>query len=143
MAWWIWIILGAVLLGAEMIIAADFYLVFFGVSGLLMGLALLVGLDLPSWSQWLIYATVAILLLVTYRTRLKTSLTKPDQELDAEIVDEVGVASEDIAAGSDGKIELRGTSWSVRNVGDQDMKAGDPARVIEKTGLLLRVRSDH
>jgi inner membrane protein len=143
MAWWIWIILGAVLLGAEMIIAADFYLVFFGASGLLMGLALLVGLELPSWAQWLIYATMAILLLVTYRTRLKASLTKPDQELDAEIVDEVGVASEDIATGSDGKIELRGTSWSARNVGDQDMKVGDPARVVEKTGLLLRVRSDH
>ncbi len=143
MPWWIWIILGAVLLGAEMIIAADFYLVFLGVSGLIVGLALLAGLSVPDWAQWLIYASIATILLVTYRSRLKAYLSRPDQELDREIIDEVGVVTGDIAIGESGSIELRGTTWSVRNVGETELKAGDRAKVVAKEGLVLQVRSDH
>ncbi|TDJ16346.1 MAG: NfeD family protein, partial [Deltaproteobacteria bacterium] len=45
MVWWQWIVLGVVLLGAEMMVDAEFYLVFLGVSALTVGL-----LDL-SWAD--------------------------------------------------------------------------------------------
>ena len=44
MAWWIWIIVGAILLAAEAVITADFYLVFFGLAGLVLGLLGVCGL---------------------------------------------------------------------------------------------------
>ena len=55
MAWWFWIALGAVLLAAEVIISADFYLVFFGISGLVVGVLALAGVNLPQWGQWLLF----------------------------------------------------------------------------------------
>ena len=54
MTWWAWLILGAVLFGAEMIaIDAQFYLVFLGLSAGLVGLAGLAGIDMPEWLQWM------------------------------------------------------------------------------------------
>ena len=71
MAWWFWIVLGAVLLAAEVIIAADFYLVFFGIAALVVGLLAVFGVELPVWSQWLLFAGLAIAGLVVYRGRWK------------------------------------------------------------------------
>ena len=45
MTWWSWMILGAVLLGAELFaVDAQFYLVFLGVSAAIVGLASLAGI---------------------------------------------------------------------------------------------------
>ena len=45
MTWWSWMVLGALLLGAELFaIDAQFYLVFLGVSAILVGLASLLGI---------------------------------------------------------------------------------------------------
>ena len=44
MTWWTWMILGGVLLGAELLaIDAQFYLVFLGISSALVGLAGMLG----------------------------------------------------------------------------------------------------
>jgi membrane protein implicated in regulation of membrane protease activity len=61
MAWWIWIVLGAILLGAEVVIAADFWLVFFGASAFILGLVGAFGITLPLPVQWLLFAAVAVL----------------------------------------------------------------------------------
>lgn len=143
MPWWAWIILGAVLLGAEVIIAADFYLVFFGVSGLIVGLLLLVGVAMPVWVQWLSYAALAVLLLLLYRRRLKSILSRPDRQLDEEIVGEFGSVVEGISAGGEGKVELRGTLWSARNISEEEMSSGDRVRVIRKDGLSLHIRREN
>ena len=48
MTWWSWLILGAVLLGAELFaVDAQFYLVFLGVSAAIVGLAGLFGGGMP------------------------------------------------------------------------------------------------
>ena len=142
MAWWAWIILGAVLLGAEIIISADFYLVFFGVSSFALGVLVLAGVTLPAWGQWLLFASLAVLLLLVYRRRLKKILSRPDRELDEEIVGESGKAVVEIAPGASGQMELRGTVWSVRNVGEEDLLAGDTGRVVAIEGLVLHVRRE-
>ena len=48
MTWWAWMILGAVLFGAELFaIDAQFYLVFLGLSAAIVGLMSLVGIAMP------------------------------------------------------------------------------------------------
>ena len=41
-----------------------------------------------------------------------------------------------------GKAELRGTIWTVKNVGDQPLRAGQRGRVDGKDGLTLFVRPE-
>ena len=48
MTWWQWTILGGLLLGAELFgLDAQFYLIFIGLSALLVGLAELIGISMP------------------------------------------------------------------------------------------------
>ncbi len=61
MPWWGWIIIGVVLLCAELFaIDAQFYLVFIGIGAVIVGLGQLLGLDLPMWGQWLLFAALSI-----------------------------------------------------------------------------------
>ena len=50
MPWWGWMIVGAILLGAElMVIDAQFYLVFLGLAAMAVGLADLTGVGGPQF----------------------------------------------------------------------------------------------
>ena len=72
MPWWGWMVIGMLLLGAELfIIEADFFLVFLGVAAMLTGL---LGLALParcrSGLQWLVFAGLALVSMVFFRKRV-------------------------------------------------------------------------
>ena len=71
MTWWSWMVLGAVILGAELFaIDAQFYLVFLGLSAALIGLAGLMGLAMPEWAQWAAFASLSLLSFFTFRKSL-------------------------------------------------------------------------
>ncbi|MBM4130366.1 NfeD family protein [bacterium] len=142
MAWWFWIALGAVLLAAEVIIAADFYLVFFGLAGLVLGGLVLAGVELPVWAQWLLYAVLAVAGLAIYRRRWKRSLSRVDRELPPELEGETGTACGGIDAGGRGRIALRGSEWDAVNGGTDDLPAGGRCVVTKVEGLTLHVRSE-
>lgn len=142
MAWWFWIALGAVLLAAEVIIAADFYLVFFGLAALVLGGLVLAGVELPTWAQWLLYAVVAVAGLTFYRRRWKRSLSRVDRELPPELEGELGTACAAIAVGGRGRIALRGSEWDAVNGGSDDLPAGGRCVVTKVDGLTLHVRSE-
>ena len=70
MTWWGWIIAGAILLGAELaFVSAQFYLMFIGIAAILVGLAALV-LPLPEWLEWALFAVLALVSMVTFRSRI-------------------------------------------------------------------------
>jgi membrane protein implicated in regulation of membrane protease activity len=143
MAWWFWIVLGAVLLAAEVIISADFYLVFFGLAGLIVGLLAVFGVALPVWSQWLLFAGLAIAGLVIYRGRWKRKLMTTDRKVLPELEGEIGVAREDIAPGARGRIDLRGAAWDAQNEGPGQVAVGGRCVVLRVEGLTLRVRPEN
>jgi membrane protein implicated in regulation of membrane protease activity len=51
----------------------------------------------------------------------------------------VAVATEDVAAGSIGKVEFRGSSWSARNDAGVVVTRGTRCRVTGVDGLMLHV----
>jgi membrane protein implicated in regulation of membrane protease activity len=143
MAWWIWVIIGAALLAAEAIIATDFYLVFLGIAGIAVGLLTLFGLDLPDWGQFLLFALIAVILLVLYQRRWKPRLDVQDREIGPELVGEVGTARTDISSGARGRVDLRGATWEAINDGDSVIEAGSRCEVLRAEGLTLRVRAEN
>ena len=75
MPWWGWIVIGALLLGAElMVIEAEFFLVFIGVSALIVGGTVLALPWIPLWAQWLLFAGIALAAMVLFRKRVYTAL---------------------------------------------------------------------
>jgi membrane protein implicated in regulation of membrane protease activity len=143
MTWWSWMILGAVLLGAELFaVDAQFYLVFLGVSAAIVGLASLAGIVMPEWGQWLIFAILSLFFFFTFRRTLYEKLRQGGEDYRASIRGASITIEEDLAPGAQGRTEHRGTDWTVRNVGSAPIKSGQQATVTDVDGLTLHVSAD-
>jgi len=142
MIWWQWIVLGIVLLGAEMMVDAEFYLVFLGVSAVSVGLVDFVWSGSPIWIEWLLFSAIAIASLVVFRSKVYKKLRGDTPDRVEGVVGEVGIVEADIEPGGTGRIELRGTTWVARNVGEQTLRQHARARVDSVSGLTVDVRPE-
>jgi len=143
MTWWAWMILGAVLLGAELFaVDAQFYLVFLGVSAAIVGLATLFGITLPEWGQWLAFAIVSVVFFVTFRKALYVKIRGGGEGYEQKYVGELVKVAEEVAPGGRGRAEYRGSDWNVHNVGESPVASGSHAKVVEVDGLTLKVEAE-
>lgn len=143
MTWWGWMIFGAVLLGAELIaIDAQFYLVFLGLSAALVGLASLMGIDMALWAQWVTFALLSLVSMVTFRQALYARIRGNVPGFHASIAGETLEVTEELGPGQESRAEFRGSTWTVRNVGSEPIAAGARASVIKADGLTLHVSTD-
>ncbi len=143
MEWWHWMVLGGVLLAAELfVLELQFYLVFLGVSAAIVGLASLLGLTLPAWGEWLMFATIALFFFATFRKTLYQKLHGGGAKYKQEIKGASLIIPDELAPGDEGRAEYRGSKWTVRNVGSVAVSAGSRAKVVEIDGLILHVQAD-
>lgn len=144
MAWWIWILIGFAFFIAEALTAGTLVVGFFGMGAIAVGFLVLMGVGGPAWVQFLLFTGISLAALAIFRQPLVRRLrgeSDGDSELDT-LVGENGSATSVLEPGGLGKIELRGTSWSARNVGDEPLAAGDRVIVTAVRGLTLEVRRD-
>jgi len=140
MLWWYWMILGSVLLAIELFaIDTQFYLIFIGVSAALVGLAGLLGINLPVWAEWLSFAVLSLVFMVTFRKSLYEKLRSGGEQYKETLEGESISISTSLEPGAEGREEYRGTKWTVRNVGSQLLSEGSRARVAKVDGLTLHV----
>jgi inner membrane protein len=142
MEWWIWILLGLLLFLAELVTSGGFYFMFFGIGAVVVGVLAGFGAAGPLWFQFILFSILALATLWLFREKL-LQLTEGValQNVDS-LVGETAVASDQIAVNGIGKAEMRGTSWSARNIGDQPLKRGERAKVERVEGLTLIVRPE-
>lgn len=142
MAWWGWCILGMVLLGIELLaVDAQFYLVFAGLAAVLVGLAGLIGIELPVYAQWLSFAVLAVTAMFTLRRPIYAKLmSRPFGNVSTDI-DQRIVVGEELAPGKTCRIQYRGSGWTALNVGDRVIPSGGAARIDSIDGLTLHVRA--
>jgi len=143
MTWWSWMILGAVLLGAELFaIDAQFYLVFLGIAAALVGFLGLFGIAMPEWAQWMAFAALSLISFFTFRKSLYEKIRGGAIGFhDTLAGNSVNVETE-LAPGAETRLEFRGTKWTARNVGDAAIPAGARATVVAVDGLTLRIQAE-
>lgn len=142
MPWWGWIGVGMLLLAAElMIIEADFYLVFLGVAAVLTGLLGLAVPALPAWGQWLVFAVLALISMVFFRKRVYRLLRRDVADLANDLLREPVELPAGLAVDGSCRVELRGSTWTARNVGSVPIAPGGTARVVGVDGITLRVEA--
>jgi hypothetical protein len=143
LTWWMWMILGLVLLACEVITPGTFYFIFLGVSGLLTGLVAWLAPDLPAWVPWLLFSVFSAISLAFFRKPLmeKFKLSgKHGARVDS-LIGETALALVDIAPGAIGKVELRGASWTAHNAGDKPIHRSERPKVERVEGLTLYIRN--
>lgn len=141
--WWHWLLLGLVLIVAEMAAPGGFYIIFFGVAAVLVGVLAGIGAGGPLWLQLLLFTLLSIGSLWLFRSRLLTWFQRDPQAPPIDtLVGEIGTASEDLAPGATGRVELRGSAWTGRNQGTVAIGRGARCRVVRVDGLTLGVEPE-
>ena len=141
MFWWQWVVLGILLLGAEMLVDAQFYLVFLGVSAVVVGAVSLVWAGSPVWVEWLLFSVLAIATLLVFRGRIYGKLRGETPDRGDGVVGEIGTIETDIEPGETGGMKLRGSVWVARNIGEKTLPANSRARIESVTGVTADVVS--
>ncbi|MBM3781072.1 MAG: NfeD family protein [Acidobacteria bacterium] len=142
MSWWMWLAGGLVLMVAELATPSGFYLLFFGLGA--FGVALLAGAGVltATGPQLLAFTVLSLTSLVLFRGPvLRRFQQPPSPDLDP-LVGSLATPAESIAPGSVGRVEVRGTAWTARNVDASHVAAGQRCVVTHVDGLLLSIRPE-
>lgn len=143
MTWWGWMMLGVVMLGAELFaIDAQFYLVFLGISAALVGLAGLLGVSMPEWAQWTAFASLSLISFFTFRKSLYQKIHEGAKGFRSSIAGETLNIIDALEPGRETRVEYRGSNWTVRNIGANRISAGTRARVVKVEGLTLHIKAE-
>lgn len=144
MLWWAWLLVGFLLVAAELLTPGGFYLLFFGLGGIAVGLLGLFGIALPAWGQWLLFSALSIGATLLFRRPLLDRLqVRMPAQRDEELQGEIATPVETILPGAVGKAELRGTSWNARNAAARALAAGERCRVVGMDGLQLLLEPEN
>jgi hypothetical protein len=143
MDWWVWVLVGLMLLGLEILTPGGFYVLFFGAGALVVGVLVGAGAVGQPWVQWLLFSVFSILSLLFFRGRLLawSRAGEPAAPVDT-LVGEIATPLEDLAPGAVGKAELRGTAWTAHNLDDRPLARGQRCRVMRVDGLALGIRAE-
>jgi membrane protein implicated in regulation of membrane protease activity len=140
MSWWIWVLIGFVVLALEMT-SATLHLGFFAVGAFVVAILVALGVDMPLWVQLLLFTAVSVVAFLFLRPLLVRRLKLDEKKVVDSLVGEQAMALDDIAAGGNGKAEMRGTTWSARNIGETGLARGQRCIVAGVEGLVLHVRA--
>jgi membrane protein implicated in regulation of membrane protease activity len=141
MLWWHWLAGGLVLLVVELVTPSGFFIMFFGLGAMAVGLLMLGGLATSAVAQWLMFTALSLAFLFAFRGRVQRTLERPKIEID-QLVGDLAVPQQRIEAGAVGKVEVRGTGWSARNEGTAAIETGQRCRVVRVNGLELSVKPE-
>jgi hypothetical protein len=139
MDWWVWAALGLLLAIGEVLTPGGFFVIFFGLAALVVGLLAFVGLADALWFQIFLFSVFSVVSLLHFRNPLLRWMarhTRQTAEVDS-LVGEIAVASSAIPPGGVGQAQLRGSAWNARNASKAAIPAGGRCRVTRVEGLAI------
>ena len=143
MYWWLWLVLGLIFVGLEVLTPGGFYVLFFGIGALVVGSLAGFGWSGPIWLQVLLFSAISLLSLLCFRphlVRATRSKERPDP-IDT-LEGETALLVDDLPPDAVGRAELRGTTWTVRNGDQRLLVRGQRCRVSRVDGLTLWIRGE-
>jgi membrane protein implicated in regulation of membrane protease activity len=141
--WWHWLVLGLLLITLEMAASGGFYVIFFGVAALVIGILALFGLAGPLSLQVLMFSVLSVAALMLFRRPLMRwmNLDAASSEVDT-LVGELAVPLDDMPPGSVGRAELRGTVWTARNHAPVMVARGQRCTVVSVDRLTILIEPE-
>lgn len=142
MHWSIWMAVGIGLLCIEaMVVDTAFYLAFLGAAAVLVGLAGLVGPELPLAGEVALYALVALASMALFRKKLYERVAGRRDRYKNATESALVMIDEPLATGGETRVSLHGSQWTAKNQG-RALEAGERARVVRIEGADLIVEAE-
>jgi membrane protein implicated in regulation of membrane protease activity len=142
MEWWMWFAGGLVLMVAELATPSGFFIMFFGLGALTVGVLARLGLAEAGWLQWLLFTLLSLGYLLLFRGKLQEPFQAPPPPPVDSLLGVLAVPQASIEPGAVGRVEVRGSTWSARNVATVALATGQRCTVVAVDGLLLAVRPE-
>jgi membrane protein implicated in regulation of membrane protease activity len=138
MAWWVWVLVGLLLLIEEIFVPLDFFLFFIGLAALAVGAATSAGWVTDPWMQVTAFAVLSASFFFFLRRPLINRLaTRSEGQAEpGSLLGQSLVLPVSLEPGDVGQAELRGTRWSVRTDGGR-IEASTRCRIDRVDGLTL------
>ena len=141
--WWHWMVLGLCLSVAELAIPA-FFIIWFGIGCLGVGLALLIFPDLSIATQILLWAILSTALVILWFRYLKPRTMTTVGTSASHVTGEVGVLVSDLNPDSRGHVRfqkpvLGSNAWEC--YADTAIKAGERVRIVAVEGNFIKVEN--
>ena len=136
-----WLAGGLVLLVIELATPSGFFVMFFGLGALTVGVLARLAITEAAWAQWLVFTVTSVVYLLLFRGRLQKGFDHPPGEVDT-LIGEIATARERIEPGAIGRVDLRGALWNARNDSPGTITAGQRCRVTRVDGLLVYVQPE-
>lgn len=139
--WWHWIVLGLVLTMAEMAVPA-FFIVWFGLAAVVVGLVLLATPDLALPTQILLWSVLAAALVGLWFRYLRPRTVSSVGTSAANVTGEVGVMVGDITPETRGQVRfqkplLGADLWEC--YAEMAIRAGERVRIVAVEGSYIKV----
>ena len=141
--WWYWIVLGLCLVMSELVVPA-FFVIWFGIGALLVGVSLLVMPMLGMAVQLMLWAGLSTLLVIFWFRYLKPKTVSLAGSSSAQAVGEVGLLVSDLCPDSRGQVRfqkpvLGSDLWEC--YAETPIKAGERVRVVKIEGHFIKVEA--
>lgn len=140
--WWHWMVLGLCLSMAELAVPA-FFIIWFGIGAIGVGLILLLVPDLSIATQLLLWAGLSSALVVFWFRYLKPRTMTAVGTSAAQVVGEVGILVSDITPDIRGHVRfqkpvLGADMWDC--YAESEIKAGERVRIVAVEGSYIKVK---
>lgn len=140
MSWWIWVLAGLLLLAVEFA-SSTMHVGLFAVGAFVVAILVGAGVEMPLWGQLVLFTGVSVVSVIFVRPLIVRKLKLDEKKVVDTLIGEQALALDDIAPAAIGKAEMRGTTWSARNVGETGLVRGQRCVVAHVEGLQLHVRA--
>lgn len=130
-----WLIIGLVLIVAEMV-TTTFILLFFGVGAIVTSIAAALGLESIA-AQIILCTVVSASGTFLFRSKLRASLEAKKPMAGNDLSNEKIVLEEDIPSGAQVNIEYRGSPWTAINESGESLRRGQTVRIARTEGIKL------
>ena len=140
--WWHWVVLGIVLMLLELAVPA-FFLIWFGLGAVIVGLLMLVFADLSTAYQVITWTVSSMLFVWVWFKAFRPHLHKTRVgRSQGAFVGEIGLVIRDIRPYEKGQIRfqkpiLGDEVWE--SIADQEIKTGERVKVLAVEGNILKV----
>ena len=141
LAWWHWVVIGFVLIGVELIVPS-FYLIWFGLGALMVGLLSAIFPTLGGNVQVILWTLFSVALVILWFKFWRPGTKTLAGSSDTQIVGEIGMLTRPVEPFVRGEVRFQkplGGSDLWPCVSDDSIPIGERVRVVSAEGNLVRV----